>query len=342
MIISGFSSIGKILPGINAMIGATATGTKVLGSSALAATIEIHGLKLAMWEVYLIIAAIVAIVGLVASGIKALSDEYHADAIAAEEAAKSAQNLNKEYQELKTSVDEFKSTVSDYKDARRELEDLDKDTQEYGDTLKEVNEKAEKLLETNTKLQAIATRTSEGLIVFDPKGLEEYEKEQDRILNNAQRTSAQSQYRANQLQIKSNITDTLRKIDLNIDASTLNELSNIYTETGTIINEDIDKLTTADDQLKDQIKNNIGSIIDLISSNSTLEKANNYLAGVIVGEHLQDPSYDKDFQSKDEVQKNAITAGLRDTLKVTEERNSGLYNMYKEDLEEQWQNGKNA
>ena len=283
-----------------------------------------------------------AIVGLVASGIKALSDEYHADAIAAEEAAKSAQNLNKEYQELKTSVDEFKSTVSDYKDARRELEDLDKDTQEYGDTLKEVNEKAEKLLETNTKLQAIATRTSEGLIVFDPKGLEEYEKEQDRILNNAQRTSAQSQYRANQLQIKSNITDTLRKIDLNIDASTLNELSNIYTETGTIINEDIDKLTTADDQLKDQIKNNIGSIIDLISSNSTLEKANNYLAGVIVGEHLQDPSYDKDFQSKDEVQKNAITAGLRDTLKVTEERNSGLYNMYKENLEEQWQNGKNA
>lgn len=342
MIISGFSSIGKILPGINAMIGATATGTKVLGSSALAATIEIHGLKLAMWEVYLIIAAIVAIVGLVASGIKALSDEYHADAIAAEEAAKSAQNLNKEYQELKTSVDEFKSTVSDYKDARRELEDLDKDTQEYGDTLKEVNEKAEKLLETNIKLQAIATRTSEGLIVFDPKGLEEYEKEQDRILNNAQRTSAQSQYRANQLQIKSNITDTLRKIDLNIDASTLNELSNIYTETGTIINEDIDKLTTADDQLKDQIKNNIGSIIDLISSNSTLEKANNYLAGVIVGEHLQDPSYDKDFQSKDEVQKNAITAGLRDTLKVTEERNSGLYNMYKENLEEQWQNGKNA
>ena len=291
---------------------------------------------------YLVIAAIVAIVGLVAAGIKALSDAYHADAIAAEEAAKSAKNLNKEYQELKTSVDEFKNAISDYKDARRELEDLDKDTQEYGDTLKEVNEKAEKLLETNTKLQAIATRTSEGLIVFDPKGLEEYEKEQDRILNDVQRTSAQSQYRANQLQIKSNITDTLRKIDLNIDTNTLNELSNIYTETGTIINEDIDKLTTADEQLKDQIKNNVGSIIDLISSNSTLEKANNYLAGVIVGEHLQDPSYDKDFQSKDEVQRNAITAGLRDTLKVTEERNAGLYNMYKGDLEKQWQNGKNA
>lgn len=77
------------------MIGATATGTKVLGSSALAATIEIHGLKLAMWEVYLIIAAIVAIIGLVTVGIKALSDAYNADAKAAQQAAEAAQEAKK-------------------------------------------------------------------------------------------------------------------------------------------------------------------------------------------------------------------------------------------------------
>ena len=148
----------------------------------------------AMW------AAILGPVGLVIAGIAAvgiaiysLVKAYHEDADAAKEAAESARNLKKEYEALKTSVEQFQDTLEQYKDAKRTLQDLDSTTQEYQETLEKANESAKKLLETNTQLQAIATRDSNGLIIFDEEGLKKYEAAQKKALRHAEAVSAGGQ-----------------------------------------------------------------------------------------------------------------------------------------------------
>lgn len=215
MIISGFSSIGKILPGINAMIGATATGTKVLGSSALAATIEIHGLKLAMWEVYLIIAAIVAIIGLVTVGIKALSDAYNADAIAAQQAAEAAQEAKKAFGDAKTAADNLKTTISDYTDALSQLKDLKSGTEEYTKALETANTKAKELIETFGLYDEAYTQN--GMILFKDNSLENLQARADSAVKAAEAQKYSTQISANQAKLRSDQTDLRRDIGLAFD-----------------------------------------------------------------------------------------------------------------------------
>lgn len=215
MIISCFSSIGKILPGINAMIGATATGTKVLGSSALAATIEIHGLKLAMWEVYLIIAAIVAIIGLVTVGIKALSDAYNADAIAAQQAAEAAQEAKKAFGDAKTAADNLKTTISDYTDALSQLKDLKSGTEEYTEALESANAKAKELIETFGLYDEAYTQN--GMILFKDNSLENLQARADSAVKAAEAQRYSTQISANQAKLRSDQTDLRREIGLAFD-----------------------------------------------------------------------------------------------------------------------------
>lgn len=215
MIISGFSSIGKILPGINAMIGATATGTKVLGSSALAATIEIHGLKLAMWEVYLIIAAIVAIIGLVTVGIKALSDAYNADAKAAQQAAEAAQEAKKAFGDAKTAADNLKTTISDYTDALSQLKDLKSGTEEYTKALETANTKAKELIETFGLYDEAYTQN--GMILFKDNSLENLQARADSAVKAAEAQKYSTQISANQAKLRSDQTDLRRDIGLAFD-----------------------------------------------------------------------------------------------------------------------------
>lgn len=215
MIISGFSSIGKILPGINAMIGATATGTKVLGSSALAATIEIHGLKLAMWEVYLIIAAIVAIIGLVTVGIKALSDAYNADAKAAQQAAEAAQEAKKAFGDAKTAADNLKTTISDYTDALSQLKDLKSGTEEYTEALETANTKAKELIETFGLYDEAYTQN--GMILFKDNSLENLQARADSAVKAAEAQKYSTQISANQAKLRSDQTDLRREIGLAFD-----------------------------------------------------------------------------------------------------------------------------
>ena len=215
MIISGFSSIGKILPGINAMIGATATGTKVLGSSALAATIEIHGLKLAMWEVYLIIAAIVAIIGLVTVGIKALSDAYNTDAKAAQQAAEAAQEAKKAFGDAKTAADNLKTTISDYTDALSQLKDLKSGTEEYTKALETANTKAKELIETFGLYDEAYTQN--GMILFKDNSLENLQARADSAVKAAEAQKYSTQISANQAKLRSDQTDLRREIGLAFD-----------------------------------------------------------------------------------------------------------------------------
>lgn len=210
MIISGFSSIGKILPGINAMIGATATGTKVLGSSALAATVTIHGMKLAMWEVYLIIAAVIAVVTLLVAGIKGLIDAYNADADAARQAAKTAKELEENYNSLSEAAKELKENISGYEDALKSLKDLKIGTEEYAEALETANEKAKELIESLGLYNDYTIK--DGVIEINPEALRQAQVDIENRTNSAEQNMYRAKIEANNAQLKSERTNFSRDV----------------------------------------------------------------------------------------------------------------------------------
>lgn len=332
MIVLQIVQITEKLPSLLVSLGLVKTAEDAATMSAVEMWIAILGP----------VALIAAGIALVVAGIYQLVKAYNADADAAKEAAEAAKNLKKEYEELTTTVKQFKDTLSDYREAKSALKDLDSTTEEYKETLEKANKAAKELVENNTKLQAIATRDANGLIIFDQKGLEEYEKAQDRALKKAEAISAGSQLWANQLQAKSNITDATRKLDFEISSASINELSAIYQEHGALLDTDVDNLTTASDELKEnikkEIKNSNSTIIKLMESNGELKKSNSYLASVITGQYLEENN--EDYRRRDDTQKTAIQNLLKQTEVAVAERNTGLYTYYKEKEEERIKNAK--
>ncbi len=320
MLITNFTSIAKILPGINAMVGATATGTKVLGSSALAATVTIHGLKLAMWEVYLIIAAVIAIVSLLVVGIKALVDAYNADAIAAEKAAEAARELTSVYEDTKTANEELKKSISEYNDGVKALKELEEGTDEYKDALEKANAKAKELIETYKLFDEYTIDPSSGLIEIDPEALNKVESKADYQLQTAESSMAAAQIRSSFAQVESETTNLARELktvtisignfedeliavqipndDLQQAASALNELKEANEDEYDIITsstESLSKFLNESNKVPESIKNylywNNEEILGLVDLAEALEKATGaaeYYASKITGEIVED------------------------------------------------------
>lgn len=210
MLITNFTSIAKILPGINAMVGATATGTKVLGSSALAATVTIHGMRLAMWEVYLIIAAVIAVITLLVAGIKGLIDAYNADADAARQAAKTAKELEENYNSLSEAAKELKENISGYEDALKSLKDLKIGTEEYAEALETANEKAKELIESLGLYNDYTIK--DGVIEINPEALRQAQVDIENRTNSAEQNMYRAKIEVNNAQLKSERTNFSRDV----------------------------------------------------------------------------------------------------------------------------------
>jgi hypothetical protein len=87
-----------------------------------------------MWMALVIagvIAALVALVGIVS----ALTNAYNADAIAAEKAKQTAEELSAAYDDCATSYQEMIDTMSKYEEARNSLDQLVEGTEEYKEAL---------------------------------------------------------------------------------------------------------------------------------------------------------------------------------------------------------------
>lgn len=155
--------------------------TTSLGALIAARTKNI-ALKMIENPLYLAAAAAAAIAVV---GIWNMVKAENAEAEAAQEASKNAQELQTKYTELNSAAKEFKETISNYEDGVQAFKELDRGADEYQSKLEELNEEAKKLIETYDLYDAY--HYEDGLIKIDLDKLKEAQKEMEAIANAAER-----------------------------------------------------------------------------------------------------------------------------------------------------------
>lgn len=156
--------------------------------------------------------AIVAALGLVAAGGKALYDLWTADARAAEDARKSANNLANAYQDLQTKQETFNTSVDNYKNAKQSLSELTQGTEEWNSKLKETNNTVLELLDTYPELAQYVTRDSNGVLQISEAGLVEFSEDYSQRVSEAEIASQFADIVATQKEIASDQTDLMRSV----------------------------------------------------------------------------------------------------------------------------------
>lgn len=98
-----------------------------------------------LWPIGLVIAAIAGLVVVA----KLVSDAINADAIAAEKAAETAQELGQAYEDAKNKHQELMDSITNYKEAEKALDVLVEGTKEYQEALQKANQAAIELIQNN-------------------------------------------------------------------------------------------------------------------------------------------------------------------------------------------------
>lgn len=156
------------------------------------------------------IGLLVGVIWVVTKAFEALSNSYHADAIAAENASKQADLMSSKYDTLTEKANKFKEAVSGYEDAVNSLKGLEQGTNEYKEALEEANNKAMALVETYGLWDSYTKKGD--LIVFKEGTLENIKEEQDKKVSEAKTDSYAAKITANSARVKSEETNLQRNI----------------------------------------------------------------------------------------------------------------------------------
>lgn len=166
-----------------------------------------------LWPIGLVLAAIAALVAIIYAAVQA----YNADAIAAEKAAKVAQNLAASNEEVINTYNELKQSFSAYDTAKAALEDCVEGTEEWNNQLLEVHNSVLDLLDKYPELLSYS-----GALIYDSetgliKGIDEnvravVEKDAEMDKARAQQAKMLGDLRAEEAAIKSDTTNLSRKI----------------------------------------------------------------------------------------------------------------------------------
>lgn len=179
-----------------------------------ATTISVLGLKLSMWELTLIIAAVVAVIGAIVYIGQQLYNVYTADARAAEQAAETAKELEENYTSLSEAAKELKENITGYEEAKKDLEDLTKGTDEYAEALETANEKAKELIESLGLYNDYTIK--DGIIEIDLEALKKAQLDANNRANKAEEEMNFARLRSNEARMKSNRTDFSREVGTTI------------------------------------------------------------------------------------------------------------------------------
>lgn len=225
-LISTFTTLGMVIPIVtnafskNNIVTLGAASTSLLaaarfdtaGRAALIAAGGVNSLWAALWPIAVVAAAVAAAIAVLVLTIKALSNAYNADSIAAEKAEESARNLAEAYNEAKTEYEDMISAMENYQSARDGLDSLTKGTEDYSSALKEANRLA---LELINKYGLISDQDYEWqgdeLIVHDDT-LRRIQKEKESDADQAYAASQMSNVNAKRARNISNQTDLIREV----------------------------------------------------------------------------------------------------------------------------------
>lgn len=181
-ILQTMMSLGTILPLISSMTklqttlnGLFAKSQVAVGASGeaaaageVAAATGAKTLKLALWEVYLIVAAVVAVVWLLVKAFDAIKASSLEGQL--ENAKKGAEDAAKAAEEAKNAYADLKSEIENYDNAVSKIKELTKGTDEFKEAVEEANDAARELIKLY-KLTSFSIDEN-GIIQLDPDELE--------------------------------------------------------------------------------------------------------------------------------------------------------------------------
>ena len=144
--------------------------------------------------------------------IQALDKAYNKNAIAAQKAAKAAEELNKQYAEATDRYNELKSTISEYDSARKAIDDLTFGTTEYTDAVNEANDASLKLLDTYADVIGNNyTIGSNGLITINEEALDTIKRQEQDSMLLARAAAQAGEQSSREAQLTADITELNRK-----------------------------------------------------------------------------------------------------------------------------------
>ena len=186
--------------GVEGADKATKTFTKTLLASPL---LPFIGILLAA------VAALALIIHLVDQAVKA----YNKDAIAAEKAAKRADELAEAYSRVKAEYESLKESIEDYHAAQDAIDKLVVGTDEWREAIAEANAQIMELVQTYPELAKYLSSEG-GRLTISEEGLEAVEQAKRQETNSAYRESLQAQIDAAEKKRTANITSFKRTTHL--------------------------------------------------------------------------------------------------------------------------------
>lgn len=323
LVITGKTLVAKAAEAISRKAVAAAA-TEEAKAAALA-----NGIMLAQLGTIL---AVVGAVAILTAVIYNLSEAYNADANAAKLASEQAEQTAKRYSELNQEYSALKDSIEDYQEARDALGELTEGTEEYADALERANTYAQQLLEANPELWARVYRDQQGNLQFND--LEGYQQEKQRVAGNAQVESYRKQQLSNNADIQNQITQLARNITYvirsnsasnnardavyNIPRELLEQVLGIVRENnGTLIQDDLVKLTNATSEQVNALLNNSDRIIALANQMDNVEQSNKALGEEINRAYLL--ANNENFQGLTNEQQTNVVSKLDDIWQAQRE-----------------------
>ena len=174
-LVTAFASMNKLLPALAIALGVQGTAAEIsamgfgkMTKAILTTQKSIFGLKMAMWEITLIVAMVVAAIAMIAAMVDTCTKSYNKTAIAAEEANAQLEVLTDGYNKCKEAVSAFNAELSRYTDGMKGISQLIEGTEQFNEAVEKSNELAQNLID---KYDLIAgqdyTIDSNGLIHID-------------------------------------------------------------------------------------------------------------------------------------------------------------------------------
>ena len=144
------------------------------------------------------IALVAAAISGVVFGIKQYIDYLDRYKIAAQNAKQVANQQQQQYDKTKESYDQLKTSIENYQSAQDAISSLTRGTQEWRDAIADANQQVLTLLQSYPQLAQYIKTTTDGLLKIDSDQLQEFQREQQGLLQGAQAASLTSNVIAKQ------------------------------------------------------------------------------------------------------------------------------------------------
>ena len=225
-LLSTFTTLGMVIPMVTtaltgnnlALLGsasasvATALGFDGVGIAATVAAGGVGALWAALWPIALVVAAIAAAIAILVVSIKAISNAYNKDAIAAEQAEKAASNLANAYNEAKQEYQDMIAAMDNYKSARDALDNLTEGTKEYEAALKEANRAALELINKYGLIEGQDYSWEGDQLVIKDDAIDRVSSAKEAAMDQAYAASQMASANAKAARAQANLTESRRDI----------------------------------------------------------------------------------------------------------------------------------